>query len=146
MTDGTNPTSPAGGASAAGQQNPNPAQEALGKYRARLAAFPMATPWGSAGWPPMPPSAMMPAAHAQGMQPHPLGSLSLRLGSTLRLGIDLLNATLASATNALSGIGASERSDCGCGGDCGCHRDCCREMAMDCCSPGAHGCGGCGCG
>ena len=143
------------GAKASGKQEPNPAQAAFGKYRARLAGQPMGMPpWGtSAGWPPMPPSAMMAGAYPQTM-PHPLGSLSHRLGSTLRLSVDLLNATLVSAAHALGGYGSLQRPGYGCGEGCGCHdgcrnhHDCCREMGVACCYPGVHGCGCdccCGC-
>jgi hypothetical protein len=168
MSDASTPSTPSantpgaattpGTASAQGQaqgtaqaqpQQPNPAQEAFGKYRTRLGVQPVGTPWGSAGWPPQPPSMMPGSAQAA---PHVLGSLSTRLGSTLRLSFDLLNATLASAAHALGGIAALDRrggyeGGCGCGCEDGyghhecCGHDCCRPMGRECCRPTVHGCG-----
>ena len=48
-----------------------------------------------------------PPCPAQAREPRPtaLGPLSMRLGSTVRLSVDLLNATLVSAANALGGHG-----------------------------------------
>jgi hypothetical protein len=81
--------------------------------------------------------------------PHPLGSLTERLGATLRLGVDLLNATLASGARALGGgMMPSQADDAWGGHGCGCDPcgyDCCGVMAAECCRPGVHGCG-CGCG
>lgn len=132
----------------------NVAQQAFGKYKARLAGGPSMMPvmpgWG------MPPSfAAMPPGlghPGQGGEPmHPLGSLTERLGTTVRLGVDLLNAALRSSTAALDGMAAGcrlgmwdERSyggSCGCGNGCG--YDCCEVMSGGCCRPGVHGCGCC---
>jgi len=135
------PASPATGGSAA--------QEAFGRYKARLAGGPMMMP----GWA-MPPSMGALPSHMPGNpyaspgfeRPHPMGSLTERIGSTVRLGVDLLNAALARGTRMLGGSGTPMRWDahgCACGG-CRCGHDCCEVMAMDCCRPGAHGCG-CGC-
>jgi len=82
-------------------------------------------------------------------RPHPMGSLAERLGTTVRLGVDLLNAALASGVSAFGGIAAEYRpgpwGEHGYGGHCGC------ECGYDCCEvmggggrPGVHGCG-CGC-
>lgn len=137
------PSSPAaGGASAA--------QEAFGKYKARLAG-------GPAGFPMMPGWAMPPSMGAlpgypagfpympQAPQPeHPLGSLTHRLGTTIRLGIDLLNAALASSTGALGGMAMQPwgGSPHGQGYRCDpCGYDCCDVMSCGCCRPGVHGCG-----
>jgi hypothetical protein len=134
---------PASGATAA--------QEAFGKYKARLAGGPVAMPM-MPGWA-MPPSmgalpvypAGYPYAPPGPERPHPMGSLTGRLGMTIRLGIDLLNAALASGASALGGGMAPQEGGhgcgCGCGGGCGCGHDCCRVMACDCCRPGVHGCG-----
>lgn len=157
MSDTNNPATPAASAKsgaaatpAAGAAAPgtNPAQEAFGRYRTRLAAYPMAMGW------PTPPSAMMPGTMPRGA-PHPLGSLSERLGGTVRLGVDLLNATLMGAANMISGM-AADRRGYGYGCECGrgrgwydgcCGHDCCREMGVGCCSPGVRGCGcSCDCG
>lgn len=75
------------------------------------------------------------------MRPHPMGSLTERLGSTLRLGVDLLNAALARGTSMLGG-GAMQWDAHGCGCD-RCGHDCCDAMSAECCRPGAHGCGCC---
>jgi hypothetical protein len=128
-----------------------PAQEAFGKYKARLAGGPMAFP-AMTGWG-MPPSMgalpgyPMPAQGPSG--PHPLGSLTERLGATVRLGLDLLNATLASGANALgggmmpspSGPWGGHGHGCGCDS---CGYNCCEVFDSGCCRPGVHGCG-CGC-
>jgi hypothetical protein len=93
-----------------------------------------------------------PYAQPGPQRPHPMGSLTERLGATIRLGVDLLNAALASGASALGG-GMAPHSGGQCGGHgsgCGCERsdrcgyDCCEVMADECCRPGVHGCG-CGC-
>jgi hypothetical protein len=147
---------PASGAAAA--------QEAFGKYKARLAGGPMAMP-AMPGWA-MPPSMGAlpnyppgyPFAQQGPERPHPMGSLTERVGATLRLAVDLLNATLASGASALSGGMAAYYPGGQWGGQwggqgCGCERcggdrcgyDCCAVTGSECCRPGAHGCG-CGCG
>lgn len=141
------PTKPAGNTPSEQPSNQpsdgsNPAQAAFGKYKSRLAAMPA---WA------MPPSmGALPGFpfgnHGQ-QQPHAMGSLTERLGMTLRLGIDLLNAGLASGVSAL-GSGGSMPDWGGHGGGCGCEGnrhgyDCCEVMGNG-CRPGAHGCG-CGC-
>jgi hypothetical protein len=74
-----------------------------------------------------------------------MGSLTDRLGTTIRLGVDLLNAVLASGASALGGGTSAHWGGHGCG--CGCERgdhcgyDCCEVMAGECCRPGVHGCG-----
>jgi len=137
----------------------NQAQEAFSNYKSRLAAGPVAMPV-MPGWA-MPPSMgalpPYPPAYPYGPQgpqrSHPMGSLTERLGSTIRLSIDLLNAALASGASALGGgMGpqwGGHGRDCGCG--CGCEHgdrrgcDCCEVMASECCHPGVHGrgCGRC---
>ena len=151
MSDAThNPTPTSGSTAGTGGTPPNPAQQAFGKYRTRLAAQPMAM---GMGWP-MPPSTMMLGEGHQGHRPgpHPLGSLSERLGSTVRLSVDLLNAALFNATNMLGALTSLERRqygrEGGCGCDCGCGQHscgckCCGGMDVECCRPGVHGCGCC---
>jgi hypothetical protein len=125
----------------------NPVQEAFGKYKSRLAAMPIMPGWA------MPPSigtlpGFLFGQHGQ-RQPNPVGSLAGRLRMTVRLGIDSLNAGLASGASALGGDmttphwGGGHGGGCGCGGE-PCGYDCCEVMGSDCCRPGAHGCG-CGC-
>ena len=144
---------PAAGATAA--------QEAFGKYKARLAGGPVAMPampgWGMPGWG-MPPSMGALPGYPPGYpyaapgpeRPHPMGSLAERLGATIRLGVDLFNAALARGASELGGGMASQWGGPWGGHGCGCERgdrcgyDCCEVMGNECCRPGVHGCG-CGC-
>lgn len=100
---------------------------------------------GPAVWVPEPPGAGAPPPIAQG------------LGTTIRLGVDVLNATLSSSLRLLSGVGETvgvfawpgTSAACGCGscdcGSCGCGScDCCGP-ACDCCCVLECGCGGRGC-
>ena len=127
------------------------AQEAFGKYKARLAAAPVAMPFmpGFATPPSMGALPYYPHMPHGPAQPHPLGSLTERLGTMIRLGVDLVNATLASSAAAMGGgmwhqqWGGSHGCGCGCGRD-PCGYDCCEVMSCGCCRPGVHGCG-CGC-
>ena len=139
---------------------PNPAQKAYGRYRTRLAGFPEPdSPWGHAGWQAAPPSAMAfgRPQKPEPKTPDPMGSLTERLGDTVKLSLDLLNATLFSAANALSGLGERERGGCDCGCDddrdrrhegcCGCERGCGCHEERDWghhCQPHVGRCG-CGC-
>ena len=130
MSDPTDPAKPAPDADTA----PNPAQKAYGKYRTRVTAFPdTASPWGRAGWQAPPPSAMAlgRAPKPSPKAPDPMGSLTERLGDTVKLTIDLLNATLFSAADALSGLGTRERGGCDCDDD--------RHRRSDACCAGDHG-------
>jgi hypothetical protein len=73
------------------------------------------------------------------------GSAPIRqgVGTTIRLGVDVLNAALSSSLLMLSGVGGAVgwgHGTCGCGGDCDGGCDCCG--GYDCCC--AMGCG-CGC-
>jgi hypothetical protein len=90
----------------------------------------------------------MPGPMFQQPAPVATGSLRLRLGSTLRLGVDLVNSALAGGVRVLSGIGAGYEMGwpagyaphghgCGCcGHDCcdyfGCG-ECCRPSVGNCC-------------
>lgn len=130
------------------------AQQAFGKYKARLAGGPMMMMPPMPGWampPSMGPLPFYPPGYPYAPQsaesPHPSGSLSERLGATLRLGVDLLNAALASGAHALGGGMAgygqwdAHGCECSCCNPCG--YDCCAVMGQECCRPGAHGCGCC---
>jgi hypothetical protein len=122
----------------------NPAQQAFGKYRTRVASLPNpGSPWGTGAWP-APPS-VMPMGTAPPRMADAIGSLGERLGDTVKLSIDLLNATLFGAANVLAGLGAEERrGDCSCNdgrGSCDC--GCCGQMAVPCCRPNVSGCGCC---
>jgi hypothetical protein len=68
-------------------------------------------------------------------------SVTQSLGTTIRLGVDVLNAALSSSLTMLGGgVGAAWRAEsCGCGGGC----DCCGSCECDCCD--VFDCG-CGCG
>lgn len=75
------------------------------------------------------------------------GGLAESLGTTVRLGVDLLNAALVSGVKILGGFtGAREaHHECGCG--CGCEPNCCEPdccgcdcCGCDCCRPGVGSC------
>jgi hypothetical protein len=121
---------------------------------------PPGAPWSA----PMP----WPAPYATGPTPPQLGpgTLTDRLRTTLRLGVDVVNATLAGGLRVMGGlsdIAAWSWSDpsrgyrshsgsscgygyasqsCGCHSSCGC--DCCAVLSDPCCSPGVNSCG-CSC-
>lgn len=95
---------------------------------------------GPGAWVSEPPSTGVPPPITQG------------LGTTIRLGVDVLNATLSSSLRLLSGVGETvgvlawpgTSASCGCG-SCGCGScDCCGP-ACDCCCVLDCSCGGCGC-
>jgi len=128
------------------------------------AAFPgpaVGGPWGA----PTP----WPAAYGSGPVPPQLGpgTLTDRLRTTLRLGVDVVNASLAGSLRVMGGLTditawawsdpsrgyrGHHGSHCGCGcgsSSCGCHGscgccDCCTVLSDPCCSPGVSSCG-CGC-
>ncbi len=120
-----------------------------------------AAPWGMQAtvvpWPPMPTmtapmAGQYPQQSGAPMQP---GSMGDRLGSTLRLGLDLLNAGLAGGVRALGGLTELSQSVGGWaygghhpqGGHHHCHGECsCCHSYYDCCDVmnHHHGCG-CGC-
>jgi hypothetical protein len=70
-------------------------------------------------------------------------SVTQSLGTTIRLGVDVLNAALSSSLTMLGGgVGAARRGEsCRCGGGC----DRCGPCECDCCDVFECGCG-CGCG
>jgi hypothetical protein len=150
-----------------GGETPSKAQTEFERYKARLTTMqPMQEavmmPWGAyaggmPGWA-FPPSlavapSMMPSPYPGPMPGGYLGSSWLfgRLGETLRLGIEVVNAALGSGLSALSGFYGTMPSwgyephqygagyGCGCGG-CSC--SCCdvTECCSCCCAPGVHGC------
>lgn len=66
------------------------------------------------------------------------GTLTHALGSTFRLGVDVLNAALAGSVRLLNGISGAAYPESECGDEgCGCHSGCesCREESCghDCC-------------
>lgn len=86
------------------------------------------------------------------VQPTPLaaGSLGDRLGSTLRLGIDVINMALAGSLRLLGGMGYGGQEH-GCGGHygydghscakhCGSYDCCCVFEHDDCCTPSVGNC------
>ncbi len=105
------------------------------------------------GWAVPPSVAMMPGYGPFGPSGEMAGSGSLthRLGSTLRLGFDVVNAALAGGVRMLNGISdlgygyavsAYDHEGCGCD-DC-CRDDCCGCDCCDCCEPCCHpGVGNC---
>lgn len=70
------------------------------------------------------------------------GSLTHRLGSTLHLGVDVINAALASGIRLLNGISGEESCGCeACGGsDCGCCGSDCCGGCESCCRPSVGSC------
>jgi hypothetical protein len=158
----------------------NPAQVEFSRYKARMASpqpesgamgAPFAAPGGFPGFGPGPawafPPSVAPLPHAPagpfigpavlGPAMSATGSLGERLGTTLSLGLDLLNAGLAGSIRLLSGLsgvasglGAGMWSEpyhegCGCGGSCSCHgyaqHDCCCVMGGSCdCHPSVGTC------
>jgi hypothetical protein len=94
------------------------------------------------------------AAMPQGGPHGGQGSLTHSLGSTIRLGVDVVNAALAGGVRLLNGIsgaayGHGEQGhghhDCGCGCNSGC--DCCGDdccgsdcCGCECCQPGVGSC------
>lgn len=119
--------------------------------------FMMPYPQGAAmpGWAVPPSVAMMSGYGPAGPSGQMAGSGSLthRLGTTLRLGVDVLNATLAGGARLLHGVSDigygyagtayhHEGCDCGCC-DC-CQDDCCGCDCCDCCETCCHpGVGNC---
>ena len=85
------------------------------------------------------------------VQPAPLavGPLGDRLGSTLRLGIDVINMALAGSLRLLGGAGWQGYGQCherhsgchgGCGGGCGNYDCCCVFEHEGCCHPSVGTC------
>lgn len=81
------------------------------------------------------------------VQPAPLavGSLGDRLGSTLRLGIDVINMALVGSLRLLGGIGHGNHEHGGCGSHscaehCGGYNCCCVFEHNDCCTPSVGNC------
>lgn len=130
------------------------------------AVAPMSGGYGGAPWgAPMP----WPVSYGGGPVPPQLGpdTLTDRLRTTVRLGVDVLNATLVGGLRVMGGLSditawawsdpsrgyrghSGGHCGCGCGASsCGCHStcgcDCCTVLSCDpCCSPGVSSCG-CGC-
>jgi hypothetical protein len=116
---------------------------------------------GVPGWAIPPSVAMLPngsagyyAAMPQGGS-HGQGSLTHSLGSTIRLGVDVVNAALAGGVRLLNGISGAAygygeqghgHQGCGCGcnscGDDCCGDDCCGHdcCGCECCQPGVGSC------
>jgi hypothetical protein len=92
----------------------------------------------------------MPGPMFQQPAPMATGSLRLRLGSTLRLGVDFVNSALAGGVRVLNGIGAGYEMGWpaghahgqGHGGGCECcGHDCCDYFGCsECCRPGVGSC------
>jgi hypothetical protein len=143
------------GAQKAGDTAPNKAQAEFEKYMKRMQAqggvpgFMMPGGEGMPGWAVPPSVAMFPRGGPGYFAPIApagemgTGSLTASLGSTLRLGVDVLNAALAGGVRFLNGVsdaayGEREHCDCGgcnddpCGSDC-CDCECCHPSVGNCC-------------
>lgn len=152
-----------------GGHTPNKAHAEFERYKARLTTMQptqdaVMMPWGASaggmpGWA-LPPSLAM----ASSMMPSPYpampmpggysgsGGLLGRLGETLRLGIEVVNAALGSGLSALGGLYATMPgwgyephqygAGYGWGCSCGCSCSCCKpnDCCSCCCVPGVHGC------
>jgi hypothetical protein len=140
----------------------NKAQAEFQKYIRRMQAqggipgFIMPGGEGAPGWAIPPSVAMFPRGGAGYFAPMASGggfgggSLT-SIGSTLRLGVDVLNAALAGGVRFLNGVSGAAYGEqdyagggcgrgCGCGGGCGdscCGSDCC---GCECCQPGVGNC------
>jgi len=148
MADQTNKTDGGDKSGDAKTGEHNKAQAEFQKYLKRMqeqGAIPgFIMPGGPSGpgWAVPPSVAMLPGGFAP--QHHPEGSLTTRLGSTLRLGVDVLNAALAGGVRFLNGVsgaaygeyGAEGGCGCGCADNC-CGSDCC---GCECCQPGVGNC------
>ncbi|MDA8051264.1 MAG: hypothetical protein M0002_14895 [Rhodospirillales bacterium] len=144
-----------------GAERPSSAAEAeFARYKARMAAagpmmMPVMMPPGGVmpgampGWA-VPPSLALFGAPggAAGGSAGGVRTIGEGLGTTVRLGIELLNAVLASSAGALGGAaemlphGEGWRGEhgYGCGCHCCCATDCCALMGCGCCEPGISGC------
>jgi hypothetical protein len=140
-----------------GDATQNKAQVEFQKYMKRMQAqggipgFMMPGGEGAPGWAVPPSVAMLPRGGPGYFAPmSPAGgfgegSLTHGLGSTLRLGVDVLNAALAGGVrflNGMTGAAYGEQDHAGCGCGCGCGdscsgSDCC---GCECCEPGVGTC------
>jgi hypothetical protein len=95
-----------------------------------------------------PPGPGGPGAGGAGSLGEAVGGLTAGIGTTVRLGVDLLNAALFNSVKILGGFtgayGYGHHEDCGCGYACEsccepscCEPDCC---GCECCSPGVGSC------
>ncbi|HEX3754724.1 MAG TPA: hypothetical protein VHV26_06575 [Rhizomicrobium sp.] len=121
---------------------PNKAQAEFDKYRTRMQGGASA---GSGPHPDgpswaVPPSVTMLPRYADEAAAAS-GSLADSIGTTLRLGLDVINAALAGGTRLLGGFaGAYGHEDCGCESCCEpscCEPDCC---GCESCHPGVGNC------
>lgn len=136
----------------------NAAEAEFARYKARMAGgmapmmMPMMmAPAGMPGWA-VPPSvtSFAPPGAAGGASGAGVRTIGEGLGTTVRLGIELLNAVLASSAGALGGAAEMlpyghawrQEHDAGCGCHCGCEPDCCSYFGCRCCEPGVSGCCG----
>ena len=95
-----------------------------------------------------------PPGHHGGGPGGTVGGLAEGVGTTVRLGVDLLNAVLFNSVKILGGFagayGYGRQDECGCGCSCGggcgcqscCEPSCCQPdcCGCDCCHPGVGTC------
>ena len=97
---------------------------------------------GGPSWAFPPSVAVMPSTSSPGgyvaASPSSGGTLVDSLGSTLRLGVDVVNAILTGGIRMLTGVSAYGAGECSCGGSCGC-------SCESCCDPCETECGGYDC-
>jgi hypothetical protein len=132
------------GAAAGPDTTPNKAQAEFDKYTKRMQAqqagpASAAAPPGGLSWA-VPSSVTMLPRHGDGGTSPP-GSLADSIGTSLRLGVDVVNAALAGGVRLLGGFSAAYgHEDCGCESCCEpscCEPDCC---GCECCDPGVGSC------
>jgi hypothetical protein len=92
---------------------------------------------GGPSWAFPPSVAVMPSPGSPGgyvaASPSSGGTLVDGLGSTLRLGVDAVNAMLTGGIRILTGFSAYGAGECSCGGSCGCSCGCSHESCCDRC-------------
>jgi hypothetical protein len=105
-----------------------------------IPSFPYQNPYQMAGGP-VPPF-QPPYGPAQTS-----GSLSLNLGTMMRLGVEFINSALSSGIQMLGGdaggCSCEGHHQGSCGGGCSCGdscNDCCSCYNLDRCNPSVHGC------
>ena len=127
------------------------AREAYERHRAHRAAGPLPLPWELNATNTPPTTVGVPEGPQKHEPPRQTSDLGERLGTTLGLALDLVNASLVIAANALGG--STDRHDpgdrargCDRGGHGGCScGDCCGRGGCscgDCCGRGGCRCGG----
>jgi hypothetical protein len=135
-----NPTARSAAHPSPKSEAPNKAQAEFDKYKQRAQAQQVGVagapfPESGLSWA-VPPSVAMMPRYVNGPGMMPPGSLVDSIGTSLRLGIDVINAALAGGVRMLGGFADAYRHE-----GCGCEKcrepSCCEES---CCEPDCCGC------